>query len=393
MLTEWSSPCGCAAPLLRRGRRLLLAACLLGNSAAAARAGSPGTTGAEFLKFGQGARAVGMGESHVAVADDPYAAYWNPAGLAGLLYPEVSVNYNRALQGIDQQYLSFAYPLEAGSVLDVNLTRLGMSSLQGYDAQGTKTRNVGASDYALGAAYGRTLARDRRGRALLNAGINVKGIREELDRASASTYAADVGLLVYALRGRGAGPDPGLRLGLAARNLGPGLRYDVDNAPLPAAYTGGLAWRAYPRGDSLTVSADAVVPRDDDPYGAIGLEVTAFRVLALRMGYRLGEDIGQGFRAGVGFRLKVVELDYAFAGFGDLGQMHRVGMTFRLGGPVEPTAPEERIIRETLERGKRLLKDGQAYEAALQFDEVLKLDPGNRTALELMRQAHDHLKK
>jgi len=374
-------------------RRLLLAVLLLGTAARRAGAGSPGTTGAEFLKFGQGARAVGMGESHVAVADDPYAAYWNPAGLSSLLYPAVSVSYNRALQGVDQQYLSFAYPLASGSVVDLNLTRLGMSSLQGYDAQGTKTREIGSSDYAFGAAYGRTLLRDTRGRAWLAGGVNLKGIREQLDRASASTYAADVGLLAYVWRGNGAGADPGLRVGLTARNLGPGLRFDRDNAPLPAVYTGGVAWRGYPRGDSITLSADAVMPRDDDPYGAIGLEYTAFRVLALRMGYRMGEDVGQGFRAGVGFRLKLVELDYAFAGFGDLGQMHRVGMSFRLGGPVEPTAPEERIIHEMLEKGQRLLKDGQDYEAALQFDEVLKLDPGNRKALELMRQAHDHLKK
>ncbi|MBI5201162.1 MAG: PorV/PorQ family protein [Elusimicrobia bacterium] len=372
--------------------RPLLAVLLLGT-ALPARAASPGTTGAEFLKFGQGARATGMGEAQVAVVDDPYAAYWNPAGLASLQYPALSVTYNKALQGIDQQYLSFAYPLAAGSVVDLNVTRLGMSAIQGYDATGTKTRDVGASDLAFGAAYGRTILNDAKGRSRLNAGANFKFIREQLDRASASTYAGDVGLLAYLWRTNGPGPDPGIRLGLTARNLGPGLRFDRDNAPLPATYSGGFAWRSYPRGDSLTVSADVVAARDDDPYGALGLEYTAFRLLALRLGFRTGTDVGQGFRAGVGFKLKVVELDYAFAGFGDLGQMHRVGMSFRFGGPIEPTAPEERVLQEMLEKGKRLLKDGQDYEAALQFDEVLKLDPGNRQALELMRQAHDHLKK
>ncbi|MFP4458357.1 MAG: PorV/PorQ family protein [Candidatus Zixiibacteriota bacterium] len=38
-----------------------------------------------FLMIGPGARATGMGEAFVSVADDPTATYWNPAGLG--LYP------------------------------------------------------------------------------------------------------------------------------------------------------------------------------------------------------------------------------------------------------------------------------------------------------------------
>src|SRR5438105_3412392 len=44
--------------------------------------GARGTTTANFLKLGVGARAVAMGEAYSAVADDATALYWNPAGLA-----------------------------------------------------------------------------------------------------------------------------------------------------------------------------------------------------------------------------------------------------------------------------------------------------------------------
>ena len=40
--------------------------------------------GAIFLLISPGARAGGMGEAQVAVANDAYASYWNPAGLAFL---------------------------------------------------------------------------------------------------------------------------------------------------------------------------------------------------------------------------------------------------------------------------------------------------------------------
>lgn len=334
-----------------------------------------------------------MGEAHAAVADDPYAAYWNPAGLASILYPSAGLTYNSALEGVDQQYLSVAYPVERGTTLDLNLTRLGMSSFQGYDAQGVQTRKLGASDYAVGLALGRTVLRDEQGRAFLNLGANLKAIREQLDTVSAQTFAADLGAMVYLLRKDGltSGPDPGLRLAFTARNIGPGLKFDRDAAPLPATYAVGAAWRGYPRGDALTASADIVENRAQGVYAALGVEYTAFRMVALRVGYRTGQDIGMGFRAGVGFKLKVVEIDYAFAGFGDLGTMHRAAITARFGGPVEATSPEELMIRQTMERGQRLMNEGRFYEAVLQFDEVLKLDPGNRKALELMRQSHDRM--
>ncbi|RMD93377.1 MAG: hypothetical protein D6813_04180, partial [Calditrichaeota bacterium] len=38
-----------------------------------------GTAMAQFLKIGVGGRAVGMGESFVAIANDASALYWNPA--------------------------------------------------------------------------------------------------------------------------------------------------------------------------------------------------------------------------------------------------------------------------------------------------------------------------
>ena len=43
-----------------------------------------GTTAAPFMNISQGARATAMGSAFVAVADDPSAIFWNPAGLSRL---------------------------------------------------------------------------------------------------------------------------------------------------------------------------------------------------------------------------------------------------------------------------------------------------------------------
>ena len=41
-----------------------------------------GTTSAQFLKIGIGARAIGMGGAFNSIADDISSIYWNPAGLS-----------------------------------------------------------------------------------------------------------------------------------------------------------------------------------------------------------------------------------------------------------------------------------------------------------------------
>ncbi len=45
---------------------------------------SVGEAGAIFLLIAPGARAGALGEAQVAVTDDAYASYWNPAGLGFL---------------------------------------------------------------------------------------------------------------------------------------------------------------------------------------------------------------------------------------------------------------------------------------------------------------------
>jgi long-subunit fatty acid transport protein len=61
-----------------------------------------GTAGAQTLSLnrsGSGARAAGMANAFVAVSDDGTAASWNPAGLASLRKPEVSLVWAGSQQG------------------------------------------------------------------------------------------------------------------------------------------------------------------------------------------------------------------------------------------------------------------------------------------------------
>ena len=64
--------------------------------------------GAIFLLIAPGARAGGMGEAQVAVADDAYASYWNPAGLGFLKGSETALMHVNWLPGLaDDMYYEF----------------------------------------------------------------------------------------------------------------------------------------------------------------------------------------------------------------------------------------------------------------------------------------------
>jgi len=76
---------------------------LIALSAAASPAHASWNAG-NFLKFGIGARAMGMGNSFVAVADDATAVYWNPAGLTQVAENQVFVSYaERFGSGVQDQ--------------------------------------------------------------------------------------------------------------------------------------------------------------------------------------------------------------------------------------------------------------------------------------------------
>jgi hypothetical protein len=93
---------------VRKVQKIVFIAAASVFAAVAAWAGGAGTSSAQFLKIGVGARAEAMGEAYGAVADDPYALYWNPAGLGRMSNPRLSLSYTMWLEDISNSFLAFA---------------------------------------------------------------------------------------------------------------------------------------------------------------------------------------------------------------------------------------------------------------------------------------------
>src|SRR5437016_304734 len=71
-----------------------------------------GTSSGAFLKIGVGARAVGLGESFVAVANDPSAIFWNPAGLASIQRQEVALSAVQWPADVAYGHLTYVLPVK-----------------------------------------------------------------------------------------------------------------------------------------------------------------------------------------------------------------------------------------------------------------------------------------
>ena len=269
-------------------------------------AGGPGTTTANFLKIGVGARAAAMGEAFTAVTDDSTSLYWNPAGLARLEKGELSAMYNMWFEGISQGYVSLGFPLLGGTV-GMGANYVTMGDLEGRDEVGNPTGTFSASDIHLCAGFA-----GRLGRLLL--GLSGGMVRSTIDDDTQSAFLGTLGGLVEI--------NQSFSIGVAAQNLGTKLGEDS----LPLILKAGLALEL----GFLKLAADIGKPSDSDLYYCAGVEGWIGEVLALRAGYKTGQDIGPGYTAGLGLKVSGFGLDYAYVPYDDLGTTHRisVGMTF-----------------------------------------------------------------
>jgi len=84
-------------------------------SATSLYAAGVGTTAAQFLKIGVGARAVAMGGAFSAVADNIDAIYWNPAGLSRLEKREFTASHAEMFESTRLDFLAYAHPTSQGT--------------------------------------------------------------------------------------------------------------------------------------------------------------------------------------------------------------------------------------------------------------------------------------
>jgi hypothetical protein len=355
----------------------------------AAWASDAGTTSADYLKLGVGPRAISMGDAQVGLADDVYATHYNPAGLATLKTQEAAFTHTDYLQGISEQYLAYAYPHPKWGALGVSFTYLGYGTFQGYDASGQPTGSVGANDMDLGLSYSRYLYHDERYGTELAAGVTGKWIQERLDTVKATTFAGDLGLL-FAPGIKWGELLNGWKAGVALRNVGQPMTFDQESFALPRVLTAGLSYTGNWRDESITLAVDGRQPNDGPRNLGVGLEIWTLQFFVLRGGYTTEGDLGNGLSLGAGVRFRTIQVDYAFASEGPLGNTQRFGLTLRFAAPKPNLVL---LAQHSFETGMREFKQGRYNESMADFTKTMELDPKHPEAVEMMKRTYEKLRE
>lgn len=318
-----------AGALKRACRSMLLIALAMPLCIASANAATAtsGTSGAQFLKLGSGARAGAMADSFSAVADDVHAAYYNPAGLSQLKATQLGGAHTAYFQGINYEVLDFAYPWGRQEHYSRHTLALGVYHLSVGDIERRASDTTdsigsfGASDGAYAVSY--AYAFDRK----LSLGGTGKYILQTLDTYKASAFAADFGAL-YKLNPEAVRP---MTAAAVVRNLGsrPSFAGGVSD-PLPMSITGGLGYEAV--ANTLKLNLEATKYRDTSLFASFGGEyVRHFSAAsgALRFGYSSHyRDNGglNGLTFGAGMAFQKVGFDFAWVPFGNLGDTFRYSL-------------------------------------------------------------------
>lgn len=393
---------------------------------------------AAFEDLGAGARGPGLGNAMVSVAEDVYAAHYNPAGLGVLTRPQFTAAYTQLFPNLTDgsklgtSFFGYAHPLREGR----QGTLAGTLNL--FSLDGGLYRETTAA-----LSYGR-LAWSRPGGGELFLGASLKGLYSSFGSFAESASATD-GVINTGLRDPVLGGSSGhsaldadagalyrfpgnYQLGLQLAHLArPDMAFSSsDSDPLPLAVKLGLNYK------SLISNLAAQAETTRAPDGSADHRVTAaaerwfpktfigdFGVRgALGLGSREYKQISMGFS----YRTRRVQVDYGYSlplgGIEDTGGSHRMALTFSFGKPTEdeetlemlmeamgrlkagaasaaPARVEtnavtayvkpqpskgEREIAEKLARAEEAIKAGRYREAVVLANKVLETAPGSAAA-------------
>jgi hypothetical protein len=291
-----------------------------------------GTAGAQFLKIGVGARAVGMGETFVAVADDASAIWWNPAGVARITNDGVSrltLNHSTWPADISHQFFGYTFRYHGlPGAYAFSSTVLQMDPIPvrtEFSPEGTG-ENFDAGSFNLAMTWAKNLI-DR-----FAFGISAKYVHLGLEDENADGIVVDFGTIYYT-------DYKTIRIGMAIQSLGPSMTFIDQSFPLPTTFRVGTAMDAYQSPDhNVLLAFEFDHPADNAERASVGGEYTLKTFepnvsLAVRGGYRFNRD-EEGLTGGFGVEFPTgsaswMRVDYAYSDMDYLEGTHKFSVELR----------------------------------------------------------------
>ncbi|MFH0883599.1 MAG: PorV/PorQ family protein [bacterium] len=326
-----------------------------------------GTSAMTFLKIPVGSRAEGLGGAYVAIANDAFASFWNPGGIAqiynrwngaytvdpqrpaeGVKGPRTGINrlsggrYSVGL--VSFKWIGDLSYSAVSAVMPISIGAIGVSaiSLQAPDQEiTTEYHPDGTGEYysygdvQIGATFAWEMTQN------FSWGITLKGVRETLADTQMDNVMFDIG--TYYWTGY-----RDLRIGVALMHFGPNaspkgsfLAPDPNGDIVETGFTEfspptefrvGAAMTLFASGPHrLLASFQLNHPVDNSENFVTGAEYSFAGQFYIRGGLKANTDedpwtVGAGLR--LPFSTKAMSVDVSYTEFGLLDQVTRLSLEF-----------------------------------------------------------------
>ena len=314
----------------------------------------------EFMAIGVGGRPLAMGGAFVAVANDITAGYYNPAGLAQLNYPQISLMHDERFGNlVNYDYAAVGIPWDTDMSFALSVMRLGIdgipdtrSALIDLNGNGkiddndrldySKITEFSNQDWAFYLSFARIHSEN------FYYGASIKVIYRSIAEYNAYGVGFDVGAIYLPFENFSVGANlQDITTTLVAWSTG------LNELISPTAKIG-AAYGWHILNGTLTPALDFDVRFENRQYastfhmGAVsfdmhaGLEFNYNNLFSIRGGYN---DVKQ-FTVGAGIKLPKLNIDYSFARF-NMSEIDRLPDTHRIS--IILTLEEPRFLRTGIE--------------------------------------------
>lgn len=179
-----------------------------------------GTTSAEFLLFGAGARGTALGDAFAAIATDISSLYYNPGAAALISGPGASVSTYDYVAQTRYSWGGIAFPFSGGSrTFGLQIGTFGFDNQPVYTVDQPEGNG---SVYSVSQTFaGATFAQNFSDR--FAAGLTAKFVFDQLGEVNGTAFAVDFGTSFHAMLS-----NHPIRLAFVVANLGTDLKYNGD---------------------------------------------------------------------------------------------------------------------------------------------------------------------
>jgi Uncharacterised protein family (UPF0164) len=300
-------------------------------------------SGMQWLSIPIGARGAAMGGAYTAIANDASSIFWNPAGVALTSGGNFFLSQTKWIADINVNAGAITYDGGSWGFFSASFTSVDWGVFHGTRRAETsagfeETGDFSPEDWAAGLGYARRVT-DR-----FSIGGHLRYLHENLGSnlvgtiGSGTEYTAKMSLLAFDFGTIYYTGFKDLRLAMSLQNFSQEKKYRVDHFPLPLTFKFGMAMDVTSlllpeTPHSITLSVDAIHPRDYTERLNFGLEYGFRNMFFLRGGYKTNYD-EEDFTVGGGVHYETgglaLGLDYGYLQFDhfDAVQMFNVNFHF-----------------------------------------------------------------